>query len=221
GARSPAPVRYARSHSIAIAPTTAATSAVQTGEIPSRYPAATPAKATWPMPSPIRLICRCTRKNPTTGATTPTTAPAANASRMNSRSSMSVRRVVPEAGQGMSRPVEHDLLADEHEALDDMLDRAELVRDVQDGDAELTVEPAEECGERLLRRDVDAGCGLVERKERRLRGERLRDQRSLLLPARESRKRSAGERSEADLLDRLVDRTSVCFRQPSDGLARS
>src|SRR5207247_1945692 len=39
------------------------------------------------MPSPIRLSSRWTRKKPTVGASTPTTAPAANARRMNTRSS--------------------------------------------------------------------------------------------------------------------------------------
>src|SRR3954454_23418959 len=116
------------------APARAATSAVHTGEIPSRYPAATPANATWPIPSPIRLICRWTRKKPTDGASTPTIAPAANASRMNSRSSMRVRRVVPDARQVRRRPVEDDPLAHEHEAFDEALDRPELVRDVEDRD---------------------------------------------------------------------------------------
>ena len=68
---------------------------------PSRYPAATPANATWPIPSPIRLSCRWTRKKPTAGASRPTIAPAAKASRMNSSSSMrrGCRRVVPDAGE--------------------------------------------------------------------------------------------------------------------------
>src|SRR4051794_20774207 len=151
----------------------AAASAVHTGEIPSRYPAATPAKATWPMPSPIRLISRCTRKKPTTGASTPTIAPAANASRMNSRSSMGVGGVVPDAGQARRRPVEDDRLAHEHEPLDEVLDRAELVRDVEDRHTELVVEAVEQRRERLLRLDVDAGRRLVEHEQARLRRERL------------------------------------------------
>src|SRR5438046_2337665 len=159
----------------------AAARAAHSGEMPSRYTAATPAKATWPIPSPIRLICRCTRKKPTTGATSPTTAPAAKASRMNSRSSMRVRGVVPEGGQGLGRPVEQDALTDEHESLHDVLDRPELVGDVEDRHAELAVEPLEQDGERLLRRDVDACRRLVEREQPRLAGERLRDQRALLL----------------------------------------
>src|SRR5436190_17667373 len=96
------------------------------------------------MPSPIRLSSRCTRKKPTVGASTPTIAPAANASRMNSRSSMHVRGVVPDAGERRRRAVEDDPLAHEHEPLDDVLDRAELVRDVEDRDGELAVQPLEQ-----------------------------------------------------------------------------
>src|SRR5918911_3431531 len=133
------------------------------------------------MPSPIRLICRWTRKKPTTGATSPTTAPAPKASRMNSRSSMGVRGVVPERGQSPGRPVELDFFADEQEALHDVLDRTELVRDVEDGDAELAVQPLQELGERFLRCDVDAGGRLVEREQVRFRGQRFRDQGALCL----------------------------------------
>ena len=93
-----------------------------------------PANATWPMPSPIRLSCRWTRKKPTAGASRPTIAPAANASRMNSRSSMGVGGVVPDAREVLRRAVEDDAAADEHEPLDEALDRSELVRDVEDGD---------------------------------------------------------------------------------------
>src|SRR5213083_1565176 len=117
------------------------------------------------MPSPIRLICRWTRKKPTTGASNPTIAPAAKASRMNSNSNMDVGGVVPQIGKRRGRPVEDDSLADEHESLDDVLERAELVRDVEDGRAELAVEASEQLCKRLLRRDIDAGCGLVQRKQ--------------------------------------------------------
>ena len=109
------------------AASTEAASAVATGEIPRRYPAATPAKAACPTPSPMRLMRRCTRKKPIAGASTPTTAPAANANRMKSASRMDMRRVVPGIGQGCGRPVVEDLAADEHEALDERLHGAELV----------------------------------------------------------------------------------------------
>ena len=59
---------------------------------------------------------------------------------MNSLSSMDVRRVVPDAGEVVRRAVEDDRPPDEHEPLDEVLDRAELVRDVDDRDAELRVE---------------------------------------------------------------------------------
>ena len=57
------------------APTTAATSAVRFARRRGGSPAATPANATCPIPSPISGWRRCTRKKPTAGARTPTTAP--------------------------------------------------------------------------------------------------------------------------------------------------
>src|SRR5215207_4925403 len=101
------------------------------------YASATPANATWPIPSPIRLSRRWTRKKPTAGARTPMTAPVASASRMNSSSSMRVRGVVPDARQLRRAAVEHDRPADEHESLDEALDRSELVRHVEVGDSQV------------------------------------------------------------------------------------
>src|SRR5262245_17172229 len=119
------------------------------------------------MPSPIRLIRRWTRKNPTAGARTPTTAPAPKARRMNSCSSMRVRGVVPQLGQVAGAAVERDPAADEQQALRDVLDRAELVRDVEDGDLQLVVERGEQGGKRLLRVGVDSGRRLVEDQQAR------------------------------------------------------
>src|SRR6266540_1526760 len=135
------------------------------------------------MPSPIRLIRRWTRKNPTAGASTPTTAPVANASRMKSASKMDMGGVVPRSGEACRVAVEDDLAAHEHEPLDEALDGAELVRDEQDRHCEVAVELCEQLRERLLRVDVDACCRLVEHEEVGLGGERLGDQRTLLLPA--------------------------------------
>src|SRR4051794_26302570 len=103
---------------------------------------------------------RSTRKNPTAGARSPTTAPVASARRMNSRSSMVtvvvvVRRVVPHAGKPARRTVVDDPTANEDDPVDDVLDGAELVRDVEDRDAELRPERLEEVPERLLRGGVD------------------------------------------------------------------
>src|SRR5437764_14821708 len=131
------------------------------------------------MPSPIRLISRCTRKKPTVGASTPTIAPAANASRMNSRSSMGVRWVVPDARQPGRVAVEDDPLANEDEAADEPLDGAELVRHVEDRHAEVAVQAVEQLRKRVLRRDVNAGRRLVEDEQTRPCGERLRDERAL------------------------------------------
>ena len=75
------------------------------------------------------------------------------------------------------------------EPLDDVLDRAELVRDVEDGDAELAVELARAARRALLGVGVDAGRGLVEDQQPRLGGERLGDEGALLLAARERRDR--------------------------------
>ena len=48
-----------------------------------------------------------------------------------------MRRVVPHARADRRRPVVDDPAADEHDPVDDVLDGAELVRDVEDRDAEL------------------------------------------------------------------------------------
>src|ERR671922_1449491 len=114
------------------------------------------------MPSPIRLMRRCTRKNPTAGARRPTIAPAAKARSMKSASRMDMRGVVPGIRKVGGRPVVEDPATDEHEPLDEGFDRAELVRDVDDRRAELLVQLAEEGGERLLRVGVDPGGGLVQ-----------------------------------------------------------
>jgi putative DNA primase/helicase len=74
---------------------------------------------------------------------------------------MCVRGVVPERGQGFRGPVEHNPLSNKHQPLHDLLDRAELVRDVQNRDAELAVQPLEQLRERFLRRHVDPGRGLL------------------------------------------------------------
>src|SRR5712691_11762234 len=137
------------------------------------------------MPSPIRLIRRCTRKKPTAGASSPTIPPAAKARRMNSTSSMGVRRVVPAGRQGGGRAVEDDRAADEDEAVDERLDRAELVRDIEDRRPRLAVELRQQLREPLLCVDVDARRRLVEDEQLGLGGERLGDERALLLAARE------------------------------------
>src|SRR6476620_2313155 len=141
---------------------------------------ATPAKATWPMPSPTRLRRRCTRKKPTAGASSPTTIPAPKASRMNSRSSMYVRGVVPDTGQGRRRPVEDDPAANEHDPLDEALDGAELVRDVEDRHLELAAQALQQRRDRILRFDVDASGGLVQHEQLRIGRQRLGDERALL-----------------------------------------
>src|SRR5438093_876286 len=65
---------------------------------------------------------------------------------MNWGSKMDMRRVVPAIRKRGRIAVEDDSAAHEHEPLDVGLDRAELVRDVEDGDAELAAELVEEAG---------------------------------------------------------------------------
>src|SRR5919201_2396412 len=108
------------------------------------------------MPSPTRDCRRWTRKKPTVGASTPTTAPTSKARRMNSSSNMHVRRVVPDTRQLVGATVEDDAAAHEHDPLDEALDGAELVRDVDDGGAQLAPQLVEQRRQRLLRRRVDA-----------------------------------------------------------------
>src|SRR3954465_1287993 len=162
---SPAALCLVRSHSTPTAASVAATSAAPTGETSGRNPAATPAKAACPIPSPIRLIRLCTRKNPTAGARTPTTAPVAKATRMKSASRMDMRRVVPVCGQVGRPSVEHDAAPHEDDALGELLHGAEFVGDVEDGDAQVTVELSEKGAERLLRIHVDPRGRLVEDKQ--------------------------------------------------------
>src|SRR6266545_1454262 len=161
------------------------------------------------MPSPTRLRRRCTRKKPTAGARSPTTIPAPNASRMNSRSSMDVRGVVPDTGKGRRWPVEDDRLADEQDTFDEVLHGAELVRDVEDGHAELLSELSQQRGDRLLRLHVDAGGRFVEGQQLRVAGERLRDECALLLSAGECREPAVGSRLQSDALDRLAHGRAV------------
>ena len=89
-------------------------------------------------------------------------------------------------GRSLRRAVEDDAAADEHEPLDDVLDGAELVRDVEDRDAELAVELARAAPPSASCASASTPVGrLVEDEQRRLAGERLGDERALLLAARE------------------------------------
>src|SRR5439155_1168789 len=155
------------------------------------------------MPSPTRLSRRWTRKNPTAGASSPTTMPAPNASRMNSRSSMCVRRVVPDTRQGRGGPVEDDLASNQDESFDESLDRAELVRDVQDGHAELVSQPLEQRvdrGLRPLREVADLPREPLDAARSGLReSDGQADERSLAAAVR------AGDRDELSALDLEID----------------
>ena len=148
------------------------------------------------------------------GREQPTIAPAANASRMNSESRMDVRGVVPARRELAGCAVEDDPAADEHEPLDVALDRAELVRDVEDRDAELPVELARAASASASwASDVDAGRRLVEDEQRRLAGERLGDEARCCCPPESVRERRVGPVGEPDALDRLVDERAISAAQ--------
>src|SRR5919199_498291 len=140
---------------------------------------------------------------------------------MNWGSRMDMGGVVPAARERARLPVEDDPAADEHEPLDVGLDRAELVRDVEDGDVELAPQLVEQDGDRLLRVDVDADRRLVEHEQLRLGGERLGDERALLLAARERPERPPRLLDEADALDRALDGGPVAgAERPEDSAPR-
>src|SRR3954464_2795364 len=197
-------------------PRTETARAVSTSGRFSRYPSATPANATCPTPSPTRLRRRWTRKKPTAGARRPTTMPERDASRKNLRSSMRVGGVVPDTGQGGRRAVEHDLSANEHDAFHELLDGAELVRDVQDRHRELAAKPLEKCCDRFLRFHVDTGRGLVKDEELGFARERLRDEGPLLLAAGEGRETPICLRSQPHPLDCGPHRLAIGTAERSD-----
>ena len=97
-----------------------------------------------------------------------------------------------------------------------MLDGSELVRDVQDGHAELPVQPGEQGCEGLLRRDVDSGRGLVEDEQLRVAGERLGHERALLLASGEPGERPICDLGEPDSVDRLLDASSILTAESAD-----
>jgi hypothetical protein len=126
---------------------------------------------------------------------------------------MDMGRVVPEARKVTGRPVEDDVTAHEDDPLDEALDRSELVRDIEDGHRELAVKAVEKLGERLLRFDVDARRRLVEDEKLGFRGERLGDERTLLLSAGKARQRPVRHTGEAYARNRLMDALTVVARE--------
>jgi hypothetical protein len=114
---------------------------------------------------------------------------------------MHVRRVVPYTRQAGGRPVETGLSLHEHDALNELFDGAELVRDVEDRDVELAVQRLGQRGQRFLGLDVDTCRRFVEHEQARLRGECLRDEGALLLSSGEHGERTLGERLQADSPD--------------------
>ena len=134
-------------------------------------------------------------------------------------------RVVPLAGKTRRRAVVDDSSSHEHEPLDELLHRPELVGDEQNGCVELAVQLTQQRGERLLCVDVDTRGRLVEHEEVRFAGERLGDERALLLAAGEGRDGSRRLHRKADSLDRrpyerLVALTDTAERSATRNSAR-
>ena len=147
------------------------------------------------------------------------TAPAAKARRMNSESSMRVRWVVPLGRERARRAVEDDSAAHEDQPVDDALDCAELVGDVERGHVPLAVEAVKQPSERLLRAGVDAGGRLVQDEQGGLPGESLGDERALMLAARELGQPGVSKLAEPDVGDRLLDDRPVACPQRAEQAA--
>ena len=134
---------------------------------------------------------------------------------------MDVRRVVPEARKLAWRPVEHDPPADEDNAFHEALDGPELMRNVEDRHAEITVETVEQSCKCLLGLYVDPRRRLVQDEQLRLRCERLGDECALLLPAGETHEWPLGDAGESDARNRFVDELAVASRKtPQKSRAR-
>src|SRR5919108_5065965 len=219
-ARSPAVRPRPRKSSIATPPIAAAIIAVTTGEVANRNPAATPAKATWPMPSPMSERRRCTKKMPIAGAVTPTRAAASRARCMKSywstprtltRSSRlhypvearrlgfgHVMRMVGVRILGARRAVVGDAPGLEHDRPGDQVaQRAEGVGHEEHGHPRL-LQGLEGLGEAPLAGHVHARDRLVQHEDVGLDGQGPGDQHSLLLTAGQRRYRGSGEAGEAD-----------------------
>ena len=88
----------------------------------------------------------------------------------------------------------HDLAAIEHvDAVDDLADDREVVRDEEVGEPELLLQALEEVEDLRLHRDVERRDGLVADQDFRADGERAGDRDALALAARE-RRPDAGRR---------------------------
>ena len=83
--------------------------------------------------------------------------------------------------------------------------RIELVRAEQHGDPQLPLQLAHELHHALLMRRVETDERLVEEQQARLAEQRLREQQSLALPARELGERAPGQRARADAIERRGD----------------
>ena len=198
------------------------------GQTPASSPAPTPAKAIWPMPSPISDILFWTRKVPIMGAKTPTATLAISARCMNDSSKgygnarartpnisetlqplrqvLAVHAQVHTFGHQLrGRPVEQHAVLEDDDAVQVLGHRRELVRDEQDAGAVVGHQVGERIAELLLRARVDTRDRLVEHQQIRFAGEGSRDEHTLLLPTRQLVDRSLREVAQTHGVHRVAD----------------
>ena len=102
------------------------------------------------------------------------------------------------------RAVGEDLAVDDDEAVEPLGRAVQIVRRHQDGEP-VRDKSAHEHQQRALGRGVDAGRRLVEQQQQRLLRDRARDERSLLLSARELADVAVGDRAEIERVDLARD----------------
>ena len=180
-------------------------------------PAATPANARWPRPSPISDMRFCTRNAPMSGAHAPTTSArdqrelhvlAVERPRHQPQTFQPERQVVgvdPEAHAACRELVRAGrrtarVRFSTIDTVEVVGDRAELVRHEQHRRAVLGREVHERVAEQPLRLGVDAGDRLVEHEQLGIADERLGDEHALLLAAGELAHAPAPQVGERDRL---------------------
>src|SRR5699024_1733002 len=99
-------------------------------------------------------------------------------------------------------------------------DDLHLVRDDDDGDAELDVDTLDDVEDVLGRLRVERARRLVSEEDRRVRREGARDADALLLPARELRRVGARLVGEADEVEELGDARVALRAGPARDLER-
>ena len=205
-------------------------SAVQIGHTSRSSPAATPANATWPMPSPMSDMRFCTRNTPISGAHAPTTSPA-------SERELHVLAVERPGHQHEPFEPQREVLGVDAEAhagaarsagrpSNSTVRLSTITRSRSSATAPSSCETSstravlgdemdERVAEQPLRLGVDAGDRLVEHEQLGIADERLGDEHALLLAARELAHAPAPQVGERDGAQRVVDGVAVARRRAS------